>query len=53
MPAANDEDAPDVYAPWRDWAGIAASNSVVRRQAGDRLTADNWRTFGRRRARWR
>ena len=45
MPAANDEDAPDVYAPWRDWAGIAASNSVVRRQAGDRLTADNWEDF--------
>jgi hypothetical protein len=45
MPTANDEDAPDVYAPWRDWAGIAASNSVVRRQAGDRLTADNWEDF--------
>jgi hypothetical protein len=45
MPTSNDEDAPDVYAPWRDWAGIAASNSVVRRQAGDRLTADNWEDF--------
>ena len=45
MPTANDEDAPDVYAPWRDWAGIAASNNVVRRQAGDRLTADNWEDF--------
>ncbi|UPK00758.1 DUF5691 domain-containing protein [Bradyrhizobium sp. 170] len=45
MPTANDEDAPDVYAPWRDWAGIAASNSVVRRQAGDQLTADNWEDF--------
>jgi hypothetical protein len=45
MPAADDEDAPDVYAPWRDWAGLAASNSVVRRQAGDRLTADNWEDF--------
>jgi hypothetical protein len=45
MPTADDEDAPDVYAPWRDWAGIAASNSVVRRQAGDRLTADNWEDF--------
>jgi hypothetical protein len=45
MPSANDEDAPDVYAPWRDWAGIAASNSVVRRRAGDRLTADNWEDF--------
>lgn len=45
MPAANDDEAPDVYAPWRDWAGIAASNNVVRRQAGDRLTADNWEDF--------
>jgi hypothetical protein len=45
MPSANDEDAPDVYAPWRDWAGIAASSSVVRRQAGDQLTADNWEDF--------
>jgi hypothetical protein len=45
MPSANDEDAPDVYAPWRDWAGIVASNSVVQRQAGDRLTAENWEDF--------
>ena len=45
MPAADDEDAPDVYAPWRDWAAIAASHSVVRRQAGDRLTAENWEDF--------
>jgi hypothetical protein len=45
MPTANDEDAPDVYAPWRDWAGIAASSNIVRRQAGDRLTAGNWEDF--------
>jgi hypothetical protein len=45
MPIANDEDVPDVYAPWRDWAGIAASSTPVRRQAGDRLTADNWEDF--------
>jgi uncharacterized protein DUF5691 len=45
MPGANDEEAPDVYAPWRDWAAIAASSSVVRRQAGDRLGADNWEDF--------
>jgi len=45
MPSANDEDAPDVYAPWRDWAGIAASSSAVRRQAGDQLNADNWEDF--------
>lgn len=45
MPGANDEEAPDVYAPWRDWAAIAASSSAVRRQAGDRLTADNWEDF--------
>ena len=45
MPTADDEDAPDVYAPWRDWAGIAASNRVVRDQARDQLTADNWEDF--------
>ena len=45
MPTASDDDTPDVYAPWRDWAGIAASSNVVRRQAGDRLTADNWEDF--------
>ena len=45
MPAADDEDAPDVYAPWRDWAGIAASNRVVRDQARDQLTVENWEDF--------
>lgn len=45
MPEVNDEDAPDVYAPWRDWAAIAASSTIARRQAGDRLTADNWEDF--------
>jgi hypothetical protein len=42
MPAADDEDAPDVYAPWRDWAEIAASAAKVQSEAGDRITAENW-----------
>jgi hypothetical protein len=45
MPGASDEDAPDVYAAWRDWAEIAAANSTARQQTGDRLTADNWEDF--------
>lgn len=42
MPEADDDDAPDVYANWRDWAAIAGSNSASRRQTDDRLTAENW-----------
>jgi hypothetical protein len=45
MPAAGDDDAPDLYAAWRDWAEIASSNSTVRRQTSDRLTADNFADF--------
>ncbi|GLR88599.1 DUF5691 domain-containing protein [Bradyrhizobium iriomotense] len=45
MPEAGDEDAPDVYAAWRDWAEIAASNIASRQQTSDRLTADNWEDF--------
>lgn len=45
MPAAGDDDAPDVYAAWRDWAEIATSGNTVRRQASDRLTADNFDDF--------
>jgi len=45
MPAADDEEAPDVYAPWRDWAAIAASAVPTRRRAGDRITAENWEDY--------
>ena len=45
MPAAADDDAPDVYATWRDWAAIAAADGAARRQTNDRLTADNWEDF--------
>ncbi|MBR0780446.1 DUF5691 domain-containing protein [Bradyrhizobium iriomotense] len=45
MPAADDDDAPDIYAPWRDWAAIAGSESATRQQANDHLTADNWEDF--------
>lgn len=45
MPAANDEDAPDVYAPWRDWAEIAASTGKAGRQPADQITAENWQDY--------
>lgn len=39
MPAASDDDIPDVYAPWRDWA---AAGAVARRAPEEALTAANW-----------
>lgn len=45
MPALNDEHAPDVYAPWCDWAAMAASSSVTRQKAKDQLSAENWQHF--------
>ncbi|PDT85121.1 hypothetical protein CO669_31680 [Bradyrhizobium sp. Y36] len=45
MPEADDDDVPDVYASWRDWAANAASSSVARQQTDDRLTTDNWGDF--------
>ncbi|MBR0756377.1 hypothetical protein JQ604_29720 [Bradyrhizobium jicamae] len=45
MPAAADDDAPDVYASWRDWADIAAANAVSRQPIGDLITAQNWDDF--------
>jgi len=44
MPSASDEDAPDVYAPWRDWIEAAAAGSGPR-GASDGLTAANWADF--------
>ncbi|QOZ68641.1 DUF5691 domain-containing protein [Bradyrhizobium arachidis] len=45
MPDANDDDAPDVYAAWRDWAAFTAAGATTRRQTGDQLTAENWEDF--------
>lgn len=45
MPAAEDEDAPDIYAPWRDWAEIATSSGPSRGATGDVLTSENWDDF--------
>ena len=45
MPAIDDEDAPDVYAPWRDWAEIAASSNAGRQRSEGRLSANNWDDF--------
>ncbi|AHE53780.1 DUF5691 domain-containing protein [Sphingomonas sanxanigenens] len=42
LPAASDEDAPDLYAPWRDWvAGAAGADG---RTAA--LDAESWDEFG-------
>jgi hypothetical protein len=45
MPTASDEDAPDVYAPWRDWAEIAASSGKAGRLAAGWITAENWQDY--------
>lgn len=45
MPDASDEDAPDVYAAWRDWTAFAARGDMTPRQTSDQLTADNWDDF--------
>ena len=45
MPPPSAEDVPDVYAPWRDWAEIAASADTARQQARDALTAENWEDY--------
>lgn len=45
MPAAGDEDAPDVYAPWRDWAEAAAAGTAPGRAAQGLVDA-NWDEFG-------
>jgi len=39
MPAASDQDCPDVYAPWIDWRANAAP---AKDTARDALTAENW-----------
>ena len=41
MPSANDDDAPEVYAPWRDWA-VATTSGEVRARPVDALDANNW-----------
>jgi hypothetical protein len=45
MPASTDDEIPDVYAPWRDWAEIVASAGTAQQRATDRLTAENWPDF--------
>jgi hypothetical protein len=42
MPDANDEDVPDVYAPWRDWAAIVASTAKAQPTAVEQITSENW-----------
>lgn len=44
MPSASEEDAPDVYAPWRDWIEAATTGSGSR-GASEGLTAANWADF--------
>lgn len=42
MPAANDDDVPDLYAPWRDWAAAAGERTAVVVRDGDELTVESW-----------
>lgn len=45
MPAAGDEEVPDIYAPWRDWAEMAASPGAARQSADDGLSAESWEEY--------
>ena len=42
MPAAHDDDAPEAYAPWRDWSAAAASGEAVSTRSAAALTVENW-----------
>lgn len=44
MPSANDDEAPEVYSPWRDWT-VAASGEARTAGAPRELTADNWEDY--------
>ncbi|PSJ40419.1 DUF5691 domain-containing protein [Allosphingosinicella deserti] len=44
MPEANDEDIPDVYAPWRDWAALATGDTAA--LPGELLSEESWNDFG-------
>lgn len=46
MPEAGDDDVPDIYAPWRDWASaVAESGRATQQPANGRLSAENWDDF--------
>jgi hypothetical protein len=46
MPEADNDSAPDIYAPWRDWAtAVAGSGRATTQQPNDRLRAENWDDF--------
>ncbi|QAY78385.1 DUF5691 domain-containing protein [Sphingosinicella sp. BN140058] len=45
MPGANDEDVPDVYAGWRDWAALAGGSDAGRR-SGQPLSEESWQDYG-------
>ncbi|MBR0847326.1 hypothetical protein JQ543_06185 [Bradyrhizobium diazoefficiens] len=45
MPSGGDDDVPEIYAPWCDWAEIAASGSAARQRPNEVLTADTWDDF--------
>ncbi len=45
IPVASDEEAPDVYLPWRDWAAGAVAADTGRPRQGGALTSKNWDDF--------
>jgi hypothetical protein len=42
MPSPNDEDVPELYAPWRDWTAADAARTTIVARGDDGLTAENW-----------
>lgn len=43
MPGANEDDLPDVYSPWQDWAAQAAPQGPAMDEA---ISAETWAQFG-------
>lgn len=42
MPGANDDDLPEIYSPWQDWAAQAGAQSMA---IEDEISAENWDWF--------
>lgn len=42
MPGANEDDLPEIYSPWQDWAAQAGPQSMA---IEDEISAENWDQF--------
>jgi hypothetical protein len=45
MPAPSDEETPEIYAPWRNWAEIAASTGKMLRAVSGAITVETWNDY--------